>query len=498
MPSLFSRIKTWVSLEKLTASDLNAEFNNILDNLDADQVGGSSATVGNMQTTEDPGEVGSESLASSIEGEIRRMRTLLKEITGKTQWYESPDRSLDSASQYNALTLVDTDTDPDISDKDILFFDTSSGAIDLTGFVGGASEQILFLVTKDTTNTVTVRHNGAGTQKIKLEGGADKVLPAAFQGGLILTFDGTDWVETGTGITDGEVTEDKIATDAVTTIKIKDLNVTAAKLAVGIIPELNTTTFNNSGTFTVPSDVTRVLVLACGGGGGGGGADASSGVISAGGGSGGQGSTPTLVSVAVTPLGVVSVTIGAVGSAGVAGTISSPASATAGGSGGFSRFGVHTFLGAPGGNPSNVSVGGTSPSTTFSVQQTLQSFGGAGGTGSGGGSGPAGSTGGLNMYGITGASGGAGGAALGGQGGGAGGGGGGYGISIGGVGGVAGGGGADGGGGGSPVANSGAGGGGGGGGGEAAGPGRDSGNGGAGGKGVVFVFYVSTTTATGA
>lgn len=94
MGALFSRIKTWVSLEDVTYSDLNAEFDNILNNLTAANVDDYSANVSQMQTTADPGEVGTESLATSIAGELSRLRFIIREITGEDEWYESPISSL--------------------------------------------------------------------------------------------------------------------------------------------------------------------------------------------------------------------------------------------------------------------------------------------------------------------------------------------------------------------------------------------------------------------
>lgn len=94
MGALFSRVKTWVSAEDVVYSDLNAEFDNILNNLTAANVDDYSANVSQMQSTSDPGEVGSESLATSIAGELSRLRYMIREITGETQWYESPISSL--------------------------------------------------------------------------------------------------------------------------------------------------------------------------------------------------------------------------------------------------------------------------------------------------------------------------------------------------------------------------------------------------------------------
>lgn len=94
MGANFPRVKTWVSTEDVSYSDLNAEFDNILNNLTAANVDDYSATVSQMQSTVDPGEVGSESLATSVAGEIQRLRQLISEITGEDEWYESPVSSL--------------------------------------------------------------------------------------------------------------------------------------------------------------------------------------------------------------------------------------------------------------------------------------------------------------------------------------------------------------------------------------------------------------------
>lgn len=94
MGANFPRVKTWVSTEDVTYSDLNAEFDNIINNLTAANVDDYSANVSQMQSMTDPGEVGTESLATSVAGEIQRLRKLISEITGEDEWYESPVSSL--------------------------------------------------------------------------------------------------------------------------------------------------------------------------------------------------------------------------------------------------------------------------------------------------------------------------------------------------------------------------------------------------------------------
>lgn len=96
MPGLFSRLKTWNANEVLVYSDLNAEFDNIISNLEADTLGGYSATVAQMRSQVNPGSVGSESQASSISGELERIRFVISRIVGKTYWYDTPARSLQS------------------------------------------------------------------------------------------------------------------------------------------------------------------------------------------------------------------------------------------------------------------------------------------------------------------------------------------------------------------------------------------------------------------
>lgn len=94
MGGLYSRLKTWVSTEDVTYSDLNAEFDNFLTNFIPAMMDDHSTNVAQMQSTADPGEVGTESLATTLAGELQRLRFIIKEITGKTHWYETPSTSL--------------------------------------------------------------------------------------------------------------------------------------------------------------------------------------------------------------------------------------------------------------------------------------------------------------------------------------------------------------------------------------------------------------------
>ncbi len=99
--SLQPRIKTWVSTEAVVYSDLNAEFDNVLTAMQPLLIDDYSTDVTQMQVTTDPGEVGTESKATTLAGELARLRFMIYQITGKSKWYESPITSL--AGLANAI-----------------------------------------------------------------------------------------------------------------------------------------------------------------------------------------------------------------------------------------------------------------------------------------------------------------------------------------------------------------------------------------------------------
>lgn len=101
MGANFARIKTWSATEDLTAADLNAEFDNILDNLTPGGIDDYSTNVTEMQATTDPGELGSESLATTLAGELERIRYVIAEMKsgGSEKWYETADSDLNTLNQ---------------------------------------------------------------------------------------------------------------------------------------------------------------------------------------------------------------------------------------------------------------------------------------------------------------------------------------------------------------------------------------------------------------
>lgn len=104
--ALYSRIKNWVTGDTLLAADLNAEFDNILTNLLPLMIDDYSVNVAQMQVQTDPGEVGTESLATTLGGELARLRFEIAEIKGTTYHYTTATTSLNQLSSVLGTSLT--------------------------------------------------------------------------------------------------------------------------------------------------------------------------------------------------------------------------------------------------------------------------------------------------------------------------------------------------------------------------------------------------------
>lgn len=95
MPGLYSLVYTESAGNTILASRRNAEHQNHIDKMEPQYMDDYSANVTTMRTTEDPGESGSESLATTLQGELTRLRHAVLEVkqtldSGITYWYETP------------------------------------------------------------------------------------------------------------------------------------------------------------------------------------------------------------------------------------------------------------------------------------------------------------------------------------------------------------------------------------------------------------------------
>lgn len=103
-----SATKTWVDGEALTASDQNGEFSAVRTQLSPENINDYSSNAAEMQTTADPYPSSTESLATTLQGEIARLRYQIKTLAvacGKTQWYE--DLLVSSTAAANTIPVAD-------------------------------------------------------------------------------------------------------------------------------------------------------------------------------------------------------------------------------------------------------------------------------------------------------------------------------------------------------------------------------------------------------
>lgn len=132
MGATFSRLKIWIAGETLTSSDLNAEFDNILNNLDPSGIDDESNNLTAFQATADPYPGGSESLPTNLAGEIWRLRYQFKEVLGTAQWYSDAPINLTTLANYTAEHNTDG-THKDINASSI----TTTGNITSGGTITG-------------------------------------------------------------------------------------------------------------------------------------------------------------------------------------------------------------------------------------------------------------------------------------------------------------------------------------------------------------------------
>lgn len=348
-----ARVKTWSSGEVLTASDLNAEYNNIINNArDLISPLTASLDMNGFEVILDADADTSITADTDDRLDVRLGGVDVFVFDGTT------------ASTVNGLTFtgVITGARPRLSATGS---DTNIGlALRPKGTGAGASviiedgsgNEVLIggVATASAVNEVTVTNAATGGAPVISATGGDTNIP------LRLTPKGTGDVQ----FTDG--------TDATKIVALELSGLTTGNTRTITVPDVSLTlpykpgtygsmqVYTGNDTWTKPAGLVRVKVTVVGGGGGGGGTNAAT---AAGGGGGGGGTS--VKTVAAASLGATeAVTVGAAGAAGAntGGT---------GGTGGTSSFGAHCS-GAGG-------VGGVGSASNNAIV-----LGGAGGSGSSG------------------------------------------------------------------------------------------------------------------
>jgi len=128
---LISRIKTWIDGDTLTHTDQNAEFDNILNNLDPDGIEDASADASAMNTTVDPYPSLVASLATDLRGELQRLRYMIKQMSGQSQWYVDAGVTI-PRGWYSKLICKTNASNPTYQidiDADSVVLENSAGAL---------------------------------------------------------------------------------------------------------------------------------------------------------------------------------------------------------------------------------------------------------------------------------------------------------------------------------------------------------------------------------
>jgi hypothetical protein len=101
-----SVFRSWNTGDTVTAGDLNSSFTTAaVTNSTPQCVDDYSSTVSQMQTATDPYASGTESQATSLAGELERLRFMFKQIFGLTQWYRHDQAPTFSFSHMSAQAL---------------------------------------------------------------------------------------------------------------------------------------------------------------------------------------------------------------------------------------------------------------------------------------------------------------------------------------------------------------------------------------------------------
>ena len=166
MGATFSRIKTWIAGETLTAADLNAEYDNILNNFDPDGMDDASANNAAMDATADPFPGSVQSLATDLRGELQRLRFLAKQITGEANWYIDPDTDLATTLAHFSDTTTHGTTGDIVGTTDTQTLSAKTLTTPIIGDFTNATHDHA-----DAAGGGRV-HSGSGHRQIRLRGAA--------------------------------------------------------------------------------------------------------------------------------------------------------------------------------------------------------------------------------------------------------------------------------------------------------------------------------------
>lgn len=204
--------KTWTLNEVLESADLNGAFGRTVTANVASCTAGDSGSVGQMQVVVDPYPASSESLATTVQGELERLRYQLKAVVGKSQWYEVIDNSLakDVAKHWGATyTNFYEIADPSPPGPNILSLYAKDDGFGVTVLAYKDPNGIVNTLTGPSTSygsAITINflaRRNPGTPNTKIDLSADRIsvagfIKAAFTATIDATTTGANALDTGT------------------------------------------------------------------------------------------------------------------------------------------------------------------------------------------------------------------------------------------------------------------------------------------------------------
>lgn len=133
MPGLYTHTSR---IGSVSEAEYNADHQNHITNHIPEKIDDYSSDVATMRAVTDPGEIGTESLPTTLAGELERIRKIIVEITGETYWYESPASTIAGAAFAAGTRMAFQQTAaPSGWVKDTSFTDNSAVRL-TTGSVG--------------------------------------------------------------------------------------------------------------------------------------------------------------------------------------------------------------------------------------------------------------------------------------------------------------------------------------------------------------------------
>lgn len=170
MPGTWSKLVTVTTGQLITAAERNNEFDNVITNATPDGCDDASADITAMQATTDPYPGSVASLATDLRGELKRLRYVLKGLSGGAQWY-IPAAS-DIATLSPAVTTLQTYVGSLMKYRRPVLQYSSGTVVNMETGVNGTSGQAQILFPDGTlrTDSTATRINGDVSRVAALSG----------------------------------------------------------------------------------------------------------------------------------------------------------------------------------------------------------------------------------------------------------------------------------------------------------------------------------------